>query len=423
MEHQFGFRKSRSAPLQLLYCLKSWLDNMEKGNTTHILYLDLKKAFDKVSHMKLMQKLLNLGFAFDLVQWIADFLDDRIQRVVIANKFSGWCNVTSRVPQGSVLGPILFLIYVNDMADNISSSLIQYADDTKLFRTILSPADCTALQEDLNRLFTWAKEWNMEFNLDKCCVFSLGGKTNKNYDHDYIMSQNNTISVMKTVSQVKDLGVIIDQKLSFEEHINGKVTQAFKMLGILRRAFKFLTIESFPPLYKSLVRSHLEYAHAIWHPRLVGLEKKLEAVQRRATKLVSSIRLLEYPDRLRVLNLPTLKYRRIRGDMIELFKLYKGYYNIDVTFFCKPKIDTGKNLRRQSHHIMVEFIKNSKAKHFLSRRNVFIWNGLPEWLIASTTINQFKDRLDNFWSNQPVVYRFGETIDPKLYNRDLVDAS
>ena len=170
---QHGFRSLHSCVTQLLQAVNDWSLALESGNSVDVVYLDLRKAFDCVPHRRLLSKLQSYGITGKLLDWIENFMVDRKQRVYVRGSSSDWVNVTSGVPQGSMLGPTLFIIFVNDMPNVINSMLLMFADDTKLYRTINSSQDHNILQNDIDQLFVWGDRSLMSFNLDKCHVMSF----------------------------------------------------------------------------------------------------------------------------------------------------------------------------------------------------------------------------------------------------------
>ena len=160
----------------------------------------------------------------------------------------------SGIPQGTVLGPLLFVVYINDLLDNISSNGLMYADDTKIFREISSRADAEALQLDIQKLEEWTEKWLLRFHPDKCHVLSLGKIENTKHTHRYQICDQE----MEHVFEEKDLGITFDSDISFREHIANKINKANSITGLIRRSFTFLDCESFSKLYCALVRPHLE---------------------------------------------------------------------------------------------------------------------------------------------------------------------
>ena len=201
----------------------------------------------------------------------------------------------------------------------------------------------------------------------------------------------------------KDLGVTIDNKLSFKQHVTNCTNKANKILGIIRRSFDHLTEKMFVQLYKALVRPILEYGHAVWQPQHKNLCSDLEAVQRRATKLLAHLRDKPYPERLRVLQLPTLEHRRQRGDLIEVYKYLNGVYKVDspgLQLADPGTMDLRGNARK------LQKIRTGLAvrSNFFANRVVNNWNELPDSVVTSPTLNTFKSRLDKFWKDKLDIY-------------------
>ena len=208
------------------------------------------------------------------------------------------------------------------------------------------------------------------------------------------------------VDSFKDLGVVFDTKLNFRTHIDEKVNKAYQMLGILKRNFIHLDADSFLLLYKALVRSHLEYANIIWMPYFQEDIEKIEKVQKRATKLIRTVRKLSYQARLEKLDLPTLKYRRHRGDMIELYKMVTNKYDQDVLPNLVYKVPVGMHTRGNALKMCQQHSHYNLRRHFFINRTVSIWNSLPDTIIEAETINIFKNRLDKFWNTQEIKYNW-----------------
>ena len=312
---QHGFRKKRSCMTQLLEVMEYLTDFFDEGNAVDIIYLDFKKAFDSVPHQRLLVKIKSYGISGNLYNWITDFLTGRSQRVRVENDFSNHAQVLSGIPQGSILGPILFTIFINDISDGIESVCRVFADDTKVFNSV---HNAQILQNDINKLVTWTKLWELHFNIDKCKVMHLG-RSNNNFDYTMVdcTDTNKTISAC---TEEKDLGVLFDQQLSFKNHIQMAIKKANKILGIIKRTFTHMDSDTFLRLYKTMVRPHLEYGNVIWDPHLKGLSQDLERVQRRATRMVKECSHLTYIERLTYLNLFSFKYRVLEAVLFKLLK-------------------------------------------------------------------------------------------------------
>ena len=206
---------------------------------------------------------------------------------------------------------------------------------------------------------------------------------------------------LATTTKEKDLGVIIDNKLSFSEHVAYSTSRANRLCGLIRRSFSFLSEEIFVLLFKSLVRPLLEYGHCIWQPHEKGLCNEIENVQRRATKMLSHLKELSYPERLRRLKLPSLEFRRLRGDMIETFKYIHGYYDTERPNFEKANTN---QLRGHSLKLHKKHCRRKIRSNFFANRVINTWNNLPEDVVTAPSINSFKSRLDSFWKDLPIIY-------------------
>ena len=393
---QHSFLEGRSTITHLLEVLEEWTKTLDEGGTIDTISMDFMKAFDTVPHQRLLRKLLAYQIQGPVHSWIQAFLLNRKQRVVVGGEKSSWTNVTSGIPQGSVLGPVLFAIFINDLPSCIQSGIKLFADDTKLFRPVASIEDCDNLQKDLTEAEMWAKKWQMKFHPEKCSVLRIG----KNHpDYNYTMQEGQVN--LNTVQQEKDLGVIIDNQLLFSEQVQKAVAKANSMLGIIRRSFEYLDEETMMFLYKAKVRPVVEYGNNVWSPRLVRDIEAVEAVQHRATKLIPGLQHLEYEERLRKLGLPTLVYRRHRGDMIQVFKYMTGKYNVETDMFPPPTVN---HTRGHKYKTQKQRCRLQVRQKFFSQRVVEKWNNLPESVVLAPSLNSFKARLDKHWRDEPFHY-------------------
>ena len=385
---QHGFRKKRSCISQLLEVMEDFSVFIEQGNNIDIIYLDFKKAFDTVPHKRLLEKIKSYGISGNLYKWIRDFLSNRTQKVRVNNQYSRESKVESGIPQGSILGPILFTIFINDLPDGIKSICKIFADDTKIY----NKSNCSQeIQEDIKHLQNWSEKWKLFFNISKCKIMHIGTKENQPREK-YFMFDSQTRITIEECDQEKDLGVIFDETLIFDKHINNAISKANKMLGLIKRTFSYLNKETFLKLYKSMVRPHLEYGNVVWHPLYKRQSSAIEKVQRRATKILRECQNMSYPERLNYLNLFTLKGRRLRGDLIEMYKISNSLTDLDKKKMFRPAT--------------VDYTRNSEGKvgqiHYKGkyRENVFsiritpTWNSLSNTLKNAPSTNAFKNRLD-----------------------------
>ena len=308
--------------------------------------------------------------------------------------------VISGIPQGSVLGPLLFVIYINDLPEEVTSNVFLFADDTKILRQVTSADDAIALQDDLNSLERWSEKWLLNFNADKCHVLTLGKFENIMHTHRYKINGDE----LDHVFEEKDLGVTIDSDLKFEDHMSLKIIKANAIMGLIRRSFSFLDCKLFKKLFITFVRPHLEYAQAVWAPHLIKHINMIENVQRRATKLVDGLNNVEYSDRLKRLNLPTLAYRRARGDMIEVYKHFHTYDKPTLSHSFKPR----DRLSRKHNFQLVpntskDGIRGIQTNSFY-HRTARTWNDLPRDIVNAENINIFKNKLDDLWTENPIKF-------------------
>ena len=260
-DQQHGFRPKRSCESQLITTINDIAKTLDAGFQTDVIFLDLSKAFDKVPHHRLCAKLKHYGIRGPILTWIHDFLSNRHHRVILDGNFSDIHPVISGVPQGTILAPLLFLVYINDLPTSIKCNVRLYADDAMLYSTIHTLTDCISLQQDLNTLFHWATTWNMSFNPDKCEYMKITLKHNT-ISYNYTMSN----AKIKEVSTAKYLGVTINNHLTWSNHIDNICHKALSVKSFLQ-----CNLTSCPPnikllCYITMVRSILEYASPVWSP-------------------------------------------------------------------------------------------------------------------------------------------------------------
>ena len=357
---------------------------MDNGDCVDVIYTDFAKAFDKVPHKRLLKKLNSHGIGGKVWRWIESWLEDRQQRVCMDGVGSVWRRVTSCVPQGSVLGPILFLIFINDIDDGISNEILKFADDTKIFGKT-SSQDCRdSMQKDTQILCSWARDWQIEFNVGKCKSMHFG---TKNVLQDYKMNGQ----LLEKVTEEKDLGVMISNDLKVAAQCSQACNKANRMLGLMRRTISSRDPKILTKLYKSLVRPHLEYCVAAWSPHYKKDKEKIERVQHRFTRLFKPLRNLGYNTRLQKLGLWTLEERRNRADLIEVYKMCQGISLIPLDTFFERELDT----RTRGHlwKLKKRHSRTDLRRHFFSNRVINRWNQLTLEAVMANSINSFKNQL------------------------------
>ena len=332
-----------------------------------VVYLDFAKAFDKVPHQRLLRKLERYGVSGRMLAWIRGWLLNRWQRVGVRGRWLGWRRVLSGIPQGSVLGPVLFLVFIDNLEEGLMNEVLKFADDTKIFRRVDSEEDREMLQRDLDRLVQWSEVWQMKFNVDKCKVMHLG---RGNSGGNYMMNGGR----LGSMGEERDLGVRITNDLKASAHCAYVCTKANRVLGMISRTVVYKNPDILIRLYKSLVRSHLEYCVSAWSPHYVKDRERLERVQHRFTRMVPGLKGLEYGERLERLNLMSLEERRYRSDLAELFKISKGLSAIPWNSFFRA--DRSERTRGHTKKLAKECFRLDIRKHFFSQRVVNRWNAL-----------------------------------------------
>ena len=300
--NQFGFCKGRSCVTQLLVTINEWFSSLDDNIPVDAIYLDFQKAFDSVPHKRLLNKIKGYGVGGNVLNWIEDFLSDRQQYCSINGKKSNSVPVTSGVPQGSVLGPTLFIYYINDLPNVTNEQVKIFADDTKAYTPIKCINDNLNLQLCIDSLVSWSEKWLLHFNSKKCKVLHLG-QNNQKYNYQ-IREGNITRELEKSVCE-KDLGVYVDGSLKFNEHIQESIKKARNISAMIMRTISFKTPDIMVPIFKSPIKPILEYANAVWCPQTKKDIRAIEKVQRHFTKRVFGMKDMSYSQRLATLKLPS----------------------------------------------------------------------------------------------------------------------
>ena len=399
---QHGFREGRSCLSQLLSHIDDIFSILEEGKDVDVIYIDFSKAFDKVDHNILLTKLRALGVEGKLLSWIESFLKNRKQVVVVDGASSEPVQTMSGVPQGSVLGPLLFIMMISDIDENIEySSLSSFADDTRLKKAIESILDTFMLQEDLNRLYKWSEVNNMMLNGEKFEHLHYGKQHKSNC---YFTEQS---KIIKEKEVVKDLGVMISNETNYKAHINGMIKRATQLVGWIMRTFKSRDKKIMLTLWKSLVIPHLDYCSQLWNPLEKGIIQSIEQIQRSFTRQVNGLKNLDYWERLKTLKLYSLQRRRERYIIIYTWCILEGLTpNIGGVGGGDRDISWYTNAR-QGRKCNIPLIKRStyQSQIYSSIRmqGPKLFNCLPKAIrnLNNCTKDAFKRQLDKFLCTVP----------------------
>ena len=398
-DNQFGFCKGRSCVTQLLVTIDEWMKHLDDNIPVDAIYLDFHKAFYSVPHKRLINKVKGYGVKGKVLNWVEDFLSDRKQYCSVNGKKSDTVPVTSGVPQGSVLGPTLFIYFINDLPDVVDEQIKIFADDTKAYTPIRNVNDNLNLQKCLDSLVSWCEKWLLPFNSKKCKVLHLG-HNNNNFQYK-IREGGVTRELDKTVVE-KDLGVQVDDNLKFNQHMLDTTKKSRNIAAMIMRTISFKTPEIMVPLFKALVRPILEYANPVWCPHTKKDIEALERVQRHYTKRLVGMKDLSYSQRLAILNLPSLEFRRMRGDLIETYKILTNIYD-PLTTHSLLTMSTTNHLTGSNSFKLFKGRTNTKHYHiFFTNIIINLWNSLPEKVVSADSLNSFKNQIDKHFNK----YRF-----------------
>jgi hypothetical protein len=385
---QHGFRSKRSCETQLISFIQNLCRSNDSNIQTDIIIMDFAKAFDKVPHNHLLYKLQFYGVNCNALNWISDFLCERTQTVVLEGQTSSKMPVTSGVPQGTVLGPILFLTYINDFPEYISHSTLRlFADDSIIYKEIVSREDTLMLQADLDSAGRWEQDWLMAFHPDKCNILSVTQRKNP-FNFTYTLHGHTLVKV----KSAKYLGVTIQDNLKWDSHINSMANKANQSLGFLRRNLKINSQKVKDHAYKAIVRPKLEYSSTVWDPYTKNHINQIEKIQRRSARFVTSRfhNTSSVTDMLNHLNWPTLQTRRCRARLIMFYKIIHNVVAIYPENLLIPS-SLLRHTRNTSIHTF-RHIGTSKDsyKYSFYPRTLSQWNSLPLIVHEAGTVDAFK---------------------------------
>ena len=378
-DRQHAFRKGHSCETQLTTVINDLAKILDNRGQVDTFILDFENAFDTPPHELLKSKLFSYGIGGKTLKWIGSFLCFRQQRVVVNGVKSDWAPVLSGVPQGTVLGPLLFSLYINDISSDIESEIRLIADDCVCYREIKDEKDTMKLQRDIDRLGSWARKWGMRFQPVKCNMMQLTRKRIKKIHASYTLEGTN----LENVESIKYLGVTITSDLRWNTHVSNVCTKANRTLGFLRRNLYSCPQEVKDAAYKALVRPVLDYGSSVWDPPGVVLQEELESVQKRAARFVTGNYNYETGSMTGILGQlkwESLKKRRKDNRLILLYKGLKGKASVPTDDLI-PKT---RRCRKQHTMAFQTPIANTDVyKGSFFPQTIRDWNALPDSLISS----------------------------------------
>lgn len=394
---QFGFRRGRTVDDQLLLVyndVTSWVDS---GYVVDIVLFDFSKAFDVVCHTTLVTKLKQLGIGGRLLDWISDFLIGRSMSVSVSGISSTPRPVHSGVPQGSVLGPLLFLIYVNYIPSYIKTKCKFFADDLKLYMKIRhdnslpQAQDLSAVQRDIDSVHRVASSWGLNFNPAKCALLRCHRGTVDWLAAGALQYYHLENSDLNLTESHKDLGILIDNSLKFHAHIKTTVGKTAGLATNLLRTTHCRSAEFMMTIFKTHIRPVLEFGSPVWNTGYIGDLKLLESVQRRWTKHIDGLSDQSYADRLKTLNLYSVQGRLLRADLIKCWKIFNNASSISPQdLFCANALSITRGHR---HKIAKPHTSTECRRRFFSVRVIDHWNTLPDSVVSASSVNAFKQGL------------------------------
>jgi hypothetical protein len=395
---QHGFLPRRSCATNLLEAYEILCQALNDGTPLDIIFTDFCKAFDTVPHRRLLLKLQAYGIRGKLLDWITSWLTGRTQRVVLGEHIGAWTNVLSGVPQGSVLGPLLFVLFINDLAQGLANPMRMYADDTKLLGRADTQQEREALQTDIDTCVEWANTWLMRFNIAKCKVMHVGRGKRKSAQEYTMRDDLGAEHVLEVTRVERDLGVLVSDDLKLGNQCHAAATKARWKFGALKQVFTSRSPELWVVLWKTHIRPHLEHAIHAWSPYQIGDIGVLERVQRAVTRHIGGMKGLNYEQRLAKLGWTTLEKRRVRGDLILTYQHLKGNADVELNWPWAHDI-SGPASSVRSRPVDVRLrppIKHNCKQHenFLTTRVAAPLAALPSGMMSLPSVNAFKNAYD-----------------------------
>jgi len=400
-ERNSGFKKGDGTTNQLVNMMDYIYSEVDKRNDVAVIFLDISKAFDRVYHAGLLFKLKQMGIEGNLLAWIRSYLSNRKQRVVLSGTSSQWRETNAGVPQGSILGPLLFLVFINDIVSDIQSMINLFADDTSLIKSIITPVECFGvLQHDLEALSKWANQWLVTFNAAKTVfmLFSLKQQTPR------YPSLTFDGTVLSMVTEHTHLGITLNSRLTWHSQVNKVTTKAFRVVNMLKRIRHLVPRSTMECAYRTLVLPIIEYGNVVYDNLTIDLSNKLEKVQRAAALMCTgAYRRTSHEKLLAELGWETLKMRRKYQKLVLMYKIHNGLVPNYLSNMIPSSRGQGSNyILRNTNNYSLPFCRTERYKQSFVPSTITEWNALPIDIRSIPTLYTFKRKLKHvLFVNRP----------------------
>ncbi len=394
--HQYGFRRQRSTTTLLLSAVNDWGNTLNSHQSVHCLFLDMSKAFDSIPHERLLLKLQLFGVGGSLLLWFRNYLTTRRQRVVLNGIYSNWLPVTSGVPQGSILGPLLFIVYMNDLDNVITCDYKMYADDVTLYHRIVSYDDCSFLQSNLDSFMQWCSRWQMSLQPHKCEALCI---TNKRLPIHFTYQCSNYS--LKWSESVRYLGVVINSRLTWSDHCKSVCSRATGVLNLLRRKLYCCSSVAKSHAYCALILPMFLYSYQVWLPHYQKDILVLESIQKRAARWICNSRLdpscCSWDPTSDIcisrLGWPSIMTRLTVSCLLFLFDLFHNRFA--MSFFDYFQFNTSSTKSHPMTLVCKQSVVNAYRYSFFVNL-IFIWNRLPFSIVSVSSRNIFRSSVYKF---------------------------
>jgi hypothetical protein len=397
-DKQFGFRAGHSTADALTYICQNLHNAMDKRQESRLICLDISRAFDRVWHKGLLAKLEAIGLKGTLLKWVENYLTDRKLKITINGIASSDRHINAGVPQGSILGPLLFILYIDDLPEKLKNTTILYADDSSVMSIIKDKshriAAANSLNEDLRQIQEWASKWNVLFGAAKCKSVTISRLKDAKNAHPDLTFMN---TILSEVEEVELLGITIRKDLTWTHIVHKMASDAGKRLGLLRKVAPYITPIQRAMIYKSMVRSRMEYASSVWMGASETALARLDAIQRRALKIIGLPQ-----DAMKEIAIQPLSQRRNVGALTLLHRIYHQEAPALLNSLCPPTpIEQRRTRQSASRHsaalVEPQSSTTSHKRSFLPA-TVSLWNRLPERIVTIKDRQRFKCEVNSFLS-------------------------